>query len=89
VASKASERLSEAVHDGAPTENAAIFDRLREARPGAEAVHSPARQLQIQLEETWAAEAPARWSPRRSAAFIIGANLLLWGALVAAIRMMA
>jgi hypothetical protein len=43
---------------------------------------SPARQLQDQLAAAWVMGAEpdvARWSPRRAAAFAVGASLGLWG----------
>ena len=48
-----------------------------------EFIESPARRLQLELERTWAgAEATERWSARRSLAFIVLTNGLLWTALI-------
>ena len=50
---------------------------------GFAAVESPARRLQLELERSWASDARAgRWSARRSLAFIVLTNGLLWGALI-------
>ena len=89
MVSKTNKLLRESFDDATHRENAAILLALREAEPGAEAVQSPARQLQIELEQTWASEAPRTWSPRRAAVFIICTNLVLWAALVAATRMIS
>jgi hypothetical protein len=44
---------------------------------------SPARQLQLELQRSWAAEEPGkRWSARRSFAFIAFSSGLLWVALI-------
>lgn len=47
------------------------------------AFESPARRLQLELERSWAsAESSKRWSARRSLAFILLSNGLLWAALI-------
>lgn len=46
---------------------------------------SDARRLQKSLEGRWLNRDEARWSPRRTLAFVVGASLLLWGAIIAGI----
>lgn len=47
-------------------------------------VESPARRLQLDLEESWAAPSPQRWSARRSFAFIIMSSALMWAGVATA-----
>lgn len=46
---------------------------------------SDARRLQKALEGRWLGRNEAKWSPRRTLAFVIGASLLLWGLIIAGI----
>lgn len=50
------------------------------------AQESPARRLQLDLEENLAKPSPDRWSARRSLLFIFAANALLWTGVVAGLR---
>jgi hypothetical protein len=54
--------------------------------PGAEALESPARRLQLELEQSWAAPETARWSSRRALAFIFVTNAVIWTGVVAGLR---
>ena len=60
--------------------------RLREASADAQAVQSPARRLQLELEQNWSANAAPRWPARRALTFIVATNLVLWAALIAGLR---
>lgn len=56
------------------------------AEPGERApVESPARRLQSQLRQSWAAPSAERWSARRSLVVIFTANAVLWTAVVAGV----
>jgi hypothetical protein len=55
---------------------------LAVAGEGAQAIDSPARRLQEELEANFAGPQAARWSARRRLAFIVGASAALWGALI-------
>jgi hypothetical protein len=57
-----------------------------EPAEGAGAVESPARRLQLELERSLAPERGAKWSTRRSLAFILATNAGLWIALIAGAR---
>ena len=59
---------------------------LRAASPESPDVESPARRLQLELEQSWSAAEQPRWSTRRALSFIVLTNLALWAALIAGAR---
>lgn len=52
------------------------------------AVESPARKLQLDLEQSWWEPSPQRWSSRRSFAFIVMTSALMWAGLAAAVLLL-
>jgi hypothetical protein len=54
-----------------------------EETPG---IESPARRLQAEIEQSWAAPETRRWTARRTVAFVVVSNVILWAAIIAGVR---
>lgn len=75
------------IADAPAPSSASSLAAIGEAAWTGEDIGSPARDLQSRLTKAYtapiddAAGDDLKWSARRSAAFMIGASLLLWGAI--------